>query len=349
MRKVFEEKIFVGMNLHIRPHAIVALPEWWRDRQYTSVAQLLNLKNLADNDHKNSISKKSVSKLRSAINWLASAALDKNVYHKQKNYWFKYKLGFATLTIPYQSEPVTDSFLKNKLLNPFLTYLRKYEGLVNYVWKIEFTEKKMLHVHFTTDSFIHHAALRAAWNRILRANGLLENYYQKFNNISFEKYYNLVDPLRLRKKEDILKAFDAGVNSKWTDPNSTDIHSVRKIKDIAAYICKYMAKSIGDLGIAVGRIWGCNRELSEALKCKLHIPADVCSTEMNTLTQSSCEMKPVGIEDSVTKKFIQFGELYIVKFHHWQNEFSGMLKQKFLNTIADIRGITSNYNISYSV
>ena len=39
-----------------------------------------------------------------------------------------------------------------------------------------------------------------------------------------------------------LKRFEYGKKTNWSDPNTTDIHSVYKINNLAAYLSKYMAK-----------------------------------------------------------------------------------------------------------
>jgi len=126
-------------------------------------------------------------------------------------------------------------------MHPFLVYMKKYKGLNNYVWKLEFQKNGKLHVHLTTDSFINHSELRFYWNNLLKKNGYLDKF------ISEHKHDN---------------------------PNSTDVHSVWKVKNLGAYIAKYLAKNEDSEGVINGRIWGCNYELSAKNKCVLHVPAN---------------------------------------------------------------------------
>lgn len=67
------------------------------------------------------------------------------------------------------------------------------------------------------------------------------------------------------------KSYRAGTKSNWSDPNSTDIHSVSKIKNVAAYLVKYMSKGNRSNAVEVanedkleateGKIWATSRNL----------------------------------------------------------------------------------------
>jgi hypothetical protein len=229
---------YIGQNLYIRPSYIVSLPEFDNGNRARTYSMRMNMANLSNNAHNGTISRKADKGIRNSINWLLCAAEQKRVFHKQKNSWFDFKVNFITLTLPDTAKPITDKDFKVNLLNPWLTYMRKFLGLKNYVWKLEFQKNGKLHLHITTDTFIHYEMIRRTWNGLLGKNGYLIDFAKKFGH---------------------------------TNPNSTDIHSVRKIKNLAGYLAKYMSKKSEDLKGIKGRIWGCNYELSRANKTTLHV------------------------------------------------------------------------------
>ena len=115
--------------------------------------------NLENNDHKGKLSRKAITGLRNSINWLCLAAKKKRVYVKKQDKNFYFKVNFITLTLPDTEEPISSQDLQTKLLNPWLTYMRKYHTLKNYVWRLEFQANGKLHIHISTDAFIHHKAV----------------------------------------------------------------------------------------------------------------------------------------------------------------------------------------------
>src|SRR5690606_23831021 len=127
-----------------------------------------------------------------------------------------------TLTIPSEQGEFSDNYIKNKCLSPLLSYLRVQHNLKSYVWKCEAQDNGNLHIHLITDIFIDHLQLRNAWNRILTRAGLMDGYTEKFSKMSKDKYFNLLRKVSKMTDESIQKAWDFGVNSKWTSPNTTD-------------------------------------------------------------------------------------------------------------------------------
>jgi hypothetical protein len=297
---------YIGQNIYIRPSYIVSLPEFDKSSRFSSLDFQANQANLQNNEHAGILSTKAIGKMKNAINWMLCSADEKSVYSKKYNSFFKFKVNFITLTLPDTSKPVDNSTLQKLLLNPFLTYLRKYKGLKNYVWKLEFQGNGKLHVHFISDTFIHHAVLRSAWNRVLGSNKLLIDFKKKFNH---------------------------------ENPNSTDIHSVRKIKNLAAYLAKYMTKNSADLAKIKGRIWGCNQELSKANKTSIFINRNELHLHMPCLMNSDIEYKKIESENPVTKLRKSFGEIFFIKYNDWFDTLKGAIKDEFDNTILYLKNI----------
>lgn len=296
---------YIGQNVYIRPNYIVTLPEYDTERNFYGQSFLDNKRNLKDNKHNGKLSTKSQKELKTVINWLVSASKKKQVYHKETEQYYTFKVNFVTLTLPDTNKTISDKDFKEKLLNPFLTYCRKYHGLKNYVWKLEFQENGKLHAHLTTDSFIYWKDIRKAWNRRLKASGYMEQFTEKFGH---------------------------------DDPNSTDIHSVYKINDVASYLAKYMAKNEQLIKDIKGRIWGCNYELSRNAKPKLFVWANEVAETLKPLFNSLIEYKPIyGTPDSIGQ-IRQFGEIFFMKKFTW-NLIRNEIKDIFNQTCSNIRNL----------
>jgi hypothetical protein len=181
-------------------------------------------------------------------------------------------------------------------MHPFFVYLKKYHGLNNYVWKIEFQQNGKLHVHITTDTFILHHKVRFIWNRLLKSNGFLEDFEKKF---------------------------------KHDNPNSIDVHAVWKIKNLGAYLAKYMSKNEQNTDIINGRIWGCNHELSDKNKCVLGVDRDECHEVLRPLMNPNIDYKEIVTQDSITGKIFRNAELFFIKAEHWHTIIHGRIKEAY--------------------
>ncbi|HDY76130.1 MAG TPA: hypothetical protein ENH49_06365 [Candidatus Marinimicrobia bacterium] len=177
---------------------------------YQSVCKECQTKyHLAHNLHVGLMSQKAKTRMRNAVNWLAAAATRKRVWQKSTNKSFYFKLSFITLTLPQHDTELSDQEFKSRVLHPFLIYAAKSWSLYNYVWKAEPQDNGNIHIHITTDIFIHHQKLRKAWNRQLSNLGLLDKFELKHGHRS---------------------------------PPSTEIKAVRSVKNLAGYISEYLVK-----------------------------------------------------------------------------------------------------------
>ena len=118
----------------------------------------------------------------------------------------------------------TDKFIK-KLLNQFFLYAFRKTGMRSYVWKAEPQERGEIHFHITSDCFIWKTTLQNIWNGILRKHGLLGTH---------------------------------------ENPPSTRVHPTHNIKNMCAYLIKYMTKNDKHRRTISGRLWGASRNLSSA-------------------------------------------------------------------------------------
>lgn len=272
-----KETYHTGNNLYINPTYVVSVPEFSGNFHARSAAQETTVKNLLHNKHSGELSVKAKMRMKNSLNWLCASAKAKRVWCKRSNKSFWFKVSFLTLTVPPQKEKAVSPGQLKVLLHGWFMYAQKYFYLKNYVWKVESHSDGRLHVHITTDSFIHYKKLRDSWNGLLMRKGFLEWHKEKFGNY---------------------------------DPNSTDIHSVKDVRNLAAYISEYMAKKTDLSEGFTGRIWSCNYNLSAKNKCSVNISADELSRELRQFysrkfrfKQIKARNKKTGIERNVAEMF----------------------------------------------
>lgn len=200
-------------------------------------------------------------KLKKSINYITYISTPKKVFNPKYKSIFQFRLNFITLTL---SSPQIhkDSTINKVCLNQFLIEAKKLWGVSRYVWRSEYQRNGNLHYHIITNVYIPLVELRNVWNRIQNKLGYTDRFNKRFHK---------------------------------DKPNSTDIHSVRNIKKMSSYCCKYMLKNkkltyekvkrskcdlsqknnIHHYSVSKGaklylrslidyrRIWGCSQDLSD--------------------------------------------------------------------------------------
>lgn len=175
------------------------------------------------NRNNGELSMKAIRRIKCYVNWLIYLARTKRVYMKDTKKHFRFRVNFITLTLSSKQEH-SDREIKSKMLRPFLRILVDRWGVVNYLWKAETQGNGNIHFHITADQFIHHREIRDTWNTIQETLGYVTR---------------------------------SGIK----DPNSTDVHSVKQVRNLASYISKYIAKNDPTRRKIDGKIWDCNSEL----------------------------------------------------------------------------------------
>lgn len=295
---------YIGQILYIKPTMIVSVPEFDTPKRLFSIARVNNHMNLRNNKHKNELSPKAISRIKTAINWLVVSAKEKSVYNRTSKKTFNFKVNLITLTLPDTAIKIKEYDFKTKLIHPFLVYMKKYYNLNNYVWKVEFQKNGKLHLHITTDTFISHHVLRYYWNQLLKKNNYLNEFIAKH---------------------------------KHDNPNSTDVHAVWKVKNLGAYIAKYMAKNQESEEIINGRIWGCNYELSDKRKCTIGINRDECGDELRQLMNPQIKYKEIINQDSTTGKIYRNAEIFFIELSYWGHLLTGKIQKAFDDRRFSIR------------
>lgn len=143
-------------------------------------------------------------RLISAVNLLVGTAKKKKLYSDELQCYFNFRVNFITLTLPAKQEH-TDSEIHNKVFKKFIEYWKTKNPSLLYVYKAEVQDNQNLHYHLTTNSFLHWRKLRNMWKKACNLLGYLDR-------------------------------------CKVSDPNCTDVHATKNVKDLSAYLCGYVSK-----------------------------------------------------------------------------------------------------------
>ena len=221
-----EPRFFITpmISIHNDEIYLYGKQEWIQERPPRHVNSINNLK---DNSTHNQLSEASRRKAKRAIKYLIFNSSEKKVYNPKFKSSFVFKINFITLTLP-SKQIHTDQTIKKECLNQFLIEAKKKWNLTNYIWRAEKQKNGNIHFHILSDRFIPFQELRDNWNRIVEKLGYVT---------------------RFRQKNGLKK------------PNSTDIHSLNKVKNVSQYILKYMVKKEETL-CNDGRIWATSTTLS---------------------------------------------------------------------------------------
>ncbi len=169
------------------------------------------------------------------------------------------RLCFVTLTLP-ATQQHDDRFFKRLLCTWFLPLLRRRHGVKNYLWRAETQRNGSIHFHLLIDVPIPHHQLRTAWNACIEPHGYIDRYraaQQEHHATGFTPRPELFEHWTPLRQE---AAYLAGVASNWANPNTTDIHRLTNVKNVVAYIAKYVTKN-SNTRLIEGRLWGCSDEL----------------------------------------------------------------------------------------
>lgn len=197
------------------------------------------------------VTQSAAKRIRTAVDIFLQKSDVRFIYNPVTKRRQKFQLSFITLTVSKNDRIDTkDGHLALKV---WLQHFKKpwnkrrmSEPIKSYIWKCELQERNQIHYHITTNSFLHLAEIRRVWNDLQKNRGWLDDYYSKYG--------------------------------KW-DANSTDVHSIYKIKDVGRYLSKYIAKTqfvacpaspeSGFPPLLVpanigGKVWGCSEDLKGA-------------------------------------------------------------------------------------
>ena len=182
-------------------------------------------------------SNQSKTRLRRAFHLLLAISKEKTFLDRNKNRVIKYLLTFTTLTLSAKQGTHSDYAIKKQCLDNYLQNLRHSGGLTHYIWRAEPQKNGNLHFHITANQSWDWQYIRDTWNNAQKRLGYIDLFNEKHHHIN---------------------------------PNSTDIHSVRKIEKAGAYISKYISKIDNDSRLVQGKIWDCSQSLKPKQKCTIY-------------------------------------------------------------------------------
>jgi hypothetical protein len=192
-------------------------------------------------------------RINHAINKILIASPCQRIFNPVTNRYDDFTINFITLTIPTNERMIDAKEGYEKLLKPFLRKMRDKYHLRTYIWKAEVQKRGQLHYHITTNTWIHYQSIRDEWNNILYRCDFMNEYIKEHKNYS---------------------------------PNSTDVHKVYKIKDIAAYLSKYISKDVSDSTSLNSKIWDCSNDI----KCT-KLPATIINDNIDAELLSMIKSK----------------------------------------------------------
>lgn len=188
------------------------------------------------------ISHRSQAKIKTAIDYLTTISPKKTVYDQALDEAVSFNLVFVTLTL--SSEQVhSDNELKKIVLHQFITEITKVYKVNHYLWRMEKQCNSNTHFHFVFNRFIPYYELRQRWNRIQNKLGYVDRYRAKMLQYYKDGFKLSENPNDKRDYQSQLAAYKLGVKTDWSQPNSTDIHSVLNVTNLSLYISKYMSKN----------------------------------------------------------------------------------------------------------
>ncbi len=222
---------------------------------------IMPTKKLPDsNAHNGLISQKAARKIKNSIDWLLCVARPKHFYSSYYNSNFTFKLSFITLTLS-STQIHSDNVIKETLLNQFLIEARKKWNVDKYLWRAETQVNGNIHFHIVTDRFIPHSELRDVWNRIQNKLGYVDRYREEMRSFHKGGFRVRQELLNKWSYKNQLRAYRTGSRKDWNSPNSTDIHSIWKVKNLSAYLSKYCTKNDNCRAVE-GRLWGLSQSLT---------------------------------------------------------------------------------------
>ena len=225
-----------------------------------------------DNKHNGTMSYKGSSQINEKIDWMLLITKEKQAPHAMFQSNYTWKINMLTVSLPAR-QMHSDKVIKSEALNHFIVLLHRLFNVKNYIWRAETQANGNIHFHIITDTFIPYKSACFQWNRVIEKLGYIDE---------FEKRWH------------------------YRTPNSTDIHSIKKVKHLGKYLSKYMGKNsngvvipanhspfVAPVGFYVtrykcdlkkgtrffrpvfGRLWGCSSQLSKLKKCRFRITDEI--------------------------------------------------------------------------
>ena len=238
------------------------------------------MKELREKAYSGKLSTRAAKRMTKALNILVEATPKRKIFNPYTRKMTFHRLTFLTLTIHSPERNITAKEAYQTCLLKFLRWMTRTEGARLYVWKAEKQKRGQIHYHIVTDAWIMKTKISEKWNNLQSAAGYLDHYYKKHKHINAP---------------------------------STEIHRVRHVNQIAAYLSAYFKQQKNDKEGTEGKVWDCSYNLKNA---------KYYTTEIDTATQKNIEkgiekgeVKRVELEHVTVFQFIKYpAKYYLSKF-----------------------------------
>ena len=266
--------------------------------------------------HNFQISEQARKSMQLKINWLYFMAKSRYKKSLSGRELFNFKMNFITLTLPSKQVHSTGFITKN-VFNQFMTEIRTFYNMENFVWRLEFQKNGNVHYHIVTDTFTDFHIVQKVWNRCLNKLGYVDAYARKHSLMTLNDYVSAYSKNGATPFVVLQKRYSFGRRTNWTAPNSVDVKAVSNGKAISMYISKYFSKKenknnncneLDNIENSVGlRLWFCSRSLSKLKTISDFVEASgrdlffIISTAKNTFKV---------IHDFCTSYYFSFSDLW---------------------------------------
>jgi hypothetical protein len=225
----------------------------------------------------------------------------------------------------------SDNDIKSYLLNQFLVEARKRWHVQHYLWRAEAQRNGNIHFHIVCDRFIPWSELRDTWNRIQNKLGYVDRYREEMKQFHAGGFNVRLDLLKTWSYKNQVRAYRTGSKNDWNSPNSTDIHSIVRISNLAAYLSKYCTKN--DEGRPIeGRLWSLSESLSHVNGC-----VEVLDQELQTEVISIAQRHECYQIDHEYYSIVMVSCYLLAKYH------KSRLYTLFSNHVFEIRNHSSYF------
>lgn len=243
------------MSVQLRAHGILTYKD--RDQESQDCHNLqVGREKLQAQGYNGEMSSRTRSKVKSYVtSWLTALnAANGSAFSPVETH--RERLVFITLTLP-AAQTHTDNELKRIGLQPFLQQLKRKHGVSNYLWRMEPQRNGNAHFHILTDQPVPHKEIRKLWNQVMRRLGYVSTYRRNQEAWHSQGFRPRTELYKTWPQSKQREAYKVGKSQNWSRPNTTDIHALRNVQNVTAYVVKYMSKG-GAARVIDGRIWECS-------------------------------------------------------------------------------------------
>lgn len=259
-------------NCKINPSGIVLYNTYVNENGFVKTRRGNHLPNTGKH-HNNIVSAQAAKKIKTAVDYMLLASNQKKKALNFNGRDYDFKIAFVTLTLP-SMQIHSDNVIKAQCLNQFLIEIRKRFHTSNYIWRAEKQLNGNIHFHILFSKFIPHDQLRKIWNRIINKLGYVDRYAKKMKEWHSAGFRVRPELLQTWHEKLQYNAYLRGKKENWLNPNSTDVHCIRNLVNIKAYLHKYLSKN-EQCKDQIGRLWGCSESLSKARGAVCEIDSNI--------------------------------------------------------------------------